>query len=394
MPNKHIVTIGIKGFPYGTAPIKKAFFMAKSLVECDNSFLVISNSFVRKNKGNENLTRSGCIDGISYYCTVPRVFSPKKMVKKIYYKIYGKFNEFVTLIRLRLNHKLDVAIIYSHDFFYTFFYSLFLRLLGSKTYVIYFELYSKFEESKSLAGRINDYLFDNYIFFSCNGMITISKFLADHIALKAPGKKYIVVPPIVNFKDYNLCSYKNSNKPYFLFCGSLAYLEVMHFILESYNLIKDKSAVDLIIVASGKEKYKGNLFRKIDSMQLNNRVSVLSNLSDEELRYKYMNAYALLIPLRSNIQDKARFPQKIAEYCAARRPIITTNYGEVVYYFDHNSALIANSYETNLYGEKLLFAIQNKDKMNSIAEKSYELGRKYFDYKVYGSKLYDFMIEN
>ncbi|NJK98319.1 MAG: glycosyltransferase family 4 protein [Chloroflexia bacterium] len=106
---------------------------------------------------------------------------------------------------------------------------------------------------------------------------------------------------------------------------------------------------------------------------------------------KYRNACALLIPLRDTLQDNARFPQKIAEYCAAKRPIISTRIGEVAYYFDDNSAILAERYNINDFSEKLVYVIQNPEKCEQIAINSYEIGKKYFDYKSYALPLKEFM---
>ena len=47
----------------------------------------------------------------------------------------------------------------------------------------------------------------------------------------------------------------------------------------------------------------------------------------------YKNATAHLIPLSNSIQDTARFPNKISEYLASAKPIITTDVGEIKHYF-------------------------------------------------------------
>ena len=83
-----------------------------------------------------------------------------------------------------------------------------------------------------------------------------------------------------------------------------------------------------------------------------------SNIAYQDLLSLYKRADVLLIPLRDTIQDNARFPHKIGEYTASKRPILSTNSGELKYYFkDGVSALLTEEYSENAYVEKLTAAL-------------------------------------
>ena len=113
----------------------------------------------------------------------------------------------------------------------------------------------------------------------------------------------------------------------------------------------------------------------------------------ETLLNYYLNASALLIPLRPNIQDKARFPQKISEYVISGNPIITTKYGEVINYFEDSvNALIADEYDVNLFSKKMEYIIKYPEKSLEIGLGGKEVGMKYFNYKNYSSSLYNLLV--
>ena len=100
------------------------------------------------------------------------------------------------------------------------------------------------------------------------------------------------------------------------------------------------------------------------------------------------HAKALLIPLTDSIQDKARFPQKISEYLASGNPIITTNFGEVPFYFhDQKNALVANEYDINEYAGKFDFIVENPDISMQIGRNGKLTGLKFFDYNSYGVEI-------
>ena len=111
-------------------------------------------------------------------------------------------------------------------------------------------------------------------------------------------------------------------------------------------------------------------------------------MPDKSLAELYVNAVGMLIPLRPTIQDEARFPHKIGEYCASGNPIITTNYGEIKSYFvDGKSALIAEHYDVQEFADKMLYVISNPEKANEIGENGKRVGLINFNYEDCGKKI-------
>ena len=116
-------------------------------------------------------------------------------------------------------------------------------------------------------------------------------------------------------------------------------------------------------------------------------VKCFSSLTYEDLIQKYMHASALLIPLTDSVQDKARFPQKISEYLASGNPIITTNYGEVPFYFKNEvNALVASSYDTSEFARKMDFVAKEPDRAVQIGRDGLSTGLRFFDYNSYAGE--------
>lgn len=385
-----IITIGLQGFPYGMATTQKLMMMGKSVMECGYDFTVISNTFIKKEKINEKLTKRGKIEGVTFFTTSPYVFSPRSLVEKLYGKVAGLINEFFYVIRMRRRNELKAIFIYSMSFWYAIFWSFFSKIIKVPVYLVYFELRSTCSNRKGVFNNFNDNAFDKYAIKYVDGIITISDNLISHIQRNAPKVKYIKVPPLVDFDIFKV-ERSQSPKDYFLFCGSLAYVEVVEFIIESYKRIKVPHNTQLYLVVNGPAAILEKIKTKLSEEQLDARVKVFNGLSYTELVKLYVNAKALLIPLRDSPQDISRFPQKVAEYCAASRPIISTNLGEMRNYFDASSAVLVEKYDVDEFAGKMQFVIENGERCEAIALNGYATGKKHFDYRSYARVFNDFL---
>ena len=123
-------------------------------------------------------------------------------------------------------------------------------------------------------------------------------------------------------------------------------------------------------------------------------IKIVSFLPYNELIAYYKSSAALLIPLRNSIQDIARFPHKIAEYCAAGSPIITTKYGEPAKFLKHNkTALISENYTPLSFSKQMIYVIENPEIVRVIGNNSLNEGKNMFDYKSKINSLSNFLKE-
>lgn len=387
--NKSIVTIGLSGFPFGMAASQKLFLMGKAIAINGSDFTVISNTFIKETDLNKKLEKKGTIDSVKYLTTSPFIFSPQGVLKKIWGKFIGILLEFLLIIKLKRQKKLDVLIIYSMSFLYTAFYGLLAKLLNISSYFVYFELRSSCTNRKGFGVKLNDKLLDKQIFRFVSGVITISENLVQQVKKYSPNKKYIVVPPLVDFDQFKIK--RAIEDAYFLYCGTLAYIEVIEFIIDSYTLLKS-SEYKMFMVLNGSSKELEKITKKINDLGLQKQIRILSNLEYDDLINYYTNAKALLIPLRNTPQDVSRFPQKVAEYCAAKNPIISNKIGEMVNYFNDSSIVFCKGYDKAEFAEKLKYVIDNKEECERIALNAYKIGEENFDYKSFSKPLYSFLI--
>ncbi|WP_066633213.1 glycosyltransferase [Labilibacter marinus] len=392
MQQKKIISIGLNGFPKGTAPVQKLKMMGKAIIEEGVEFCVIRNSFVKKTKLTENLNERGNVEGIDYILMAPHVFTPNSFVTKVYSRVAGKVNEFFYILSLYRNKNISGAIVYCNKFIYSLFWGLMFKLLKIPSYLVYFELRSSVDTRKKWYLKLNDKMYDRFMFYFHDGFFVISQLLTQHINKYTPNKPKIYLPPIVDFALYD-SEPRLNGESYFLYCGSLSYFDVIRFIVDSYEE-SQVNTINLKLVVNGSTTLLKKLHQLIEEKSLKEKVEILSGVSNKELVGLYVNSNALLIPLRDTAQDIARFPHKVAEYCAANSPIVSTKYGEIARLFDDTSALLAEKFDVKMFAEKLRYVEENPDQSRCIGNNSYKLGKDKFDYRKYSKPILESMLSD
>lgn len=390
---KHIVYLGCSGFPYGLAEIQRMILISKSQVMVGNSVTVFCRRGMHKTTNFPEMKASGNFEGIDYIYTSGTPFRNENFFIRNFLKAKGVINKFLILRKLKKENKLDFAIISTHSFYSFCYYFILSKLLGFKTVLNYVEYYSSVKKKWcKFSKRLNDKLFDIYSPKLADIVFPISEFLVEDLKINTPGKKYLKVPVLTDFDRYGGIKIQEGQK-YFLFCGDAGYFEVIKFIIDSFEKLENTTAF-LYLVINGHDLDKQLVRNYIEANSCKNRIRVFSKLTNKELSNYYKNAIALLIPLRPTFQDTARFPHKIGEYLASGNPVISTNYGEVKYYFkDMENMLIADTYDINLFAKKMQYVLINTEEAQKVGCNGRKMALNNFDYKLYGQKIDNFLNE-
>jgi len=390
---EHIVFLGENGFPKGLAAIQRMTLMAKALLNEGWKVTVVCRKGVWKQDKKENPNTKGNYDGIDYVYTSKSVFKPKNFSDRNIQKLKGLFGEYNHLKHLKKQGELDVAIVSNMSAFHLLRYLMYSALLNFPVALNFVEMASSMQDRKSFSLRINDYLSDKWIIKFFDAALPISDKLMNHYKVISPSKPRLKLPILCDFEKFDL--QKGSEEPYFLYCGSMAYRQVIDFIFEAYKNIPEKERAKLYMIVSGGSKKEVDLLQREVNNQFDvPQIRLFSNIPYELLVHLYVNAIALLIPLRPTVQDSARFPHKIGEYLASGNPVITTNVGEIKNYFeDGKTALIADTYDVGAFAGKMKYVLDYPEESEDIGLNGKELGLKEFDYKIHGSRLQKFLQE-
>jgi glycosyltransferase involved in cell wall biosynthesis len=388
---KHLVYVGFNGFPFGFAQVERQKLIAKALNESGIRVTIINRFGVHARKaGQQEIPGRGYYGDIKFIYASGSAYREGKFIKRNLLKIKGFLNEIRVIWSLKKHGEIDAILINSNSFFNVLFYGIMGYCCKVVSLLDYVEYWRSMSRSKSIFKKANGFLYDKYSYKCVSKVIVISDFLGEIVKTNSPGTPVIKIPAIVDYEKIDKIGPNKNFKKYLIYCGGAGYAEVIDFIIRSFESLN--SDFDLVIVAHGDAGQLAFLKKIIDGSTRKEQILLKTDLPYEELITIYKSSAGLLIPLRESLQDMARFPHKVGEYCASGRPIISTNIGEMKNYFtDMENAFLAENYDYKKYAEKMKTVIENDLLANEIGARSYQLGMQYFNYKSSGKKLYEFI---
>lgn len=334
-------------------------------------------------KGAQTTVQTGERYGSEYY-----VFAKKGKLS-----VFSNLRNIYRLLKAKRIKGAKNILITEHSYYPLFMvYVLFGKMLGYKMVVTLTEWHLYFERV-SFVKRMDFFLFDYTFGYFTRGIFPISHILEEKV--KRFRKPIFKIPILADFEMLKPIEYvsKPGEGGYFMYCGQLGYYSVIEFMVESFVIFHQHNPVHkLKLVVSGPEPLRKQLEALIASHKLQDFIIIEQHLPFQKLMEGYQHALALLIPLRSDPQDKARFSHKIGEYLSSGRPIITSNIGEVAHYFTHGkNALLAPEYTREAYAAMMMEAAGNIEKANSIGAGGRQLGETTFNYITYGPAVSAFL---
>lgn len=267
-----------------------------------------------------------------------------------------------------------------------FVYWLMAILLGYKRSALFHEWHGSLGKSKlkRLEGYIRDFTFGYFL----NTIFPISHFL-DCKSVHFHRKK-MILPIMAAFdREPEYCA----NRTHFAYCCGGPYLMRNPLVLDAFTKVHDEfPEIKLVLIISGNKKQLDDVYSLIDTYDLKDSIIVKNQIPQSELYHIYDSAIGLLIPMDpANLQDKARFSQKIAEYIATKRPIITSEAGEIPYYFENNESAVIVPFSVDGYYQGMKTLISDSEFANNVGNSGYVVGLNNFDYKVVAGKMIEYM---
>ncbi|MEL7532313.1 MAG: glycosyltransferase [Bacteroidota bacterium] len=389
----HIVHLGTNGFPHGMAAIERIRLLSLALLDSGASVRVVSHKGVMKPEQEGDFPPHGQFQGIDYDFVNDSIVRPNSFWERNRAKISGRIKEWQFLRSLRRKKQLDSVIVSSMDLFSLIYYRIICSLLSVPMIYQLVELNSAMANRQGKWKRLSDGLLERYALGLPDAIWPISQILTQLCQSRFAQTPLLPIPVVCDYSAFDSVRGLD-HEPYFLYCGSSSYAEVIYFLIDAFASIQpiERAGYKLYLIVGGARDAKLKIQHYIEDQGLEDEVIMFSGLPYEDLIRHYKGAEALLIPLRPRKQDQARFPHKIGEYLASGKPIITTNIGEIPHYFtNEHDALVADSYEIEAFAEKMRFVLNYPTQARLIGQNGKQLGRKNFDCYQYGVKMTDFI---
>ena len=388
----HIIYLGEAGFPIGFGAIQRMTLVGKSLLNDNCSVTVLCRKGVLRKSNSAGVDVKGSFEGIDYIYTSGDIYRPEGFFRRNFAKLKGMVNEFKYLFRLKKANNITAAIISNHSALHVLRYKIYSLLIGFPIVLNFVEMASAMKGRDGFLVKLNDRIFDNYIVKIVDGALPISEKLMSYYNSLSPTKPSLKLPILCDFEKFKQTP-QSETDIIFLYCGAASYFELVEFVLDAFDQIKnpDKNVV-LELILGGEESELKKVKHRIEKAKNKNHIKITTNVAHAEIPRHYCNASALLIPLRPTPQDAARFPHKIGEYLASGRPMITTAFGEINHYdfIDEETALVADDYNIKSYAEKMKYILEHPQKSKEIGVKGRDMGLDNFDYSKYSVRLTNF----
>jgi glycosyltransferase involved in cell wall biosynthesis len=212
----------------------------------------------------------------------------------------------------------------------------------------------------------------------------VSPFLSD-LAKKFTFKKNIFIVPngfdLKTFKNVEPIQNSNSNEHLLLYIGALRKNIDVDFVIKTMPLITKKiQNVKLIIVGDGPRKNELVLLAK--KIGVEDKIIFKGFQSNILIPRFLTSADILLLPLRENPFNEARFSNKIPEYMASGKPIVTNSVGVVKEIIKNRiNGMVVKPDNLELYAQAIIELIENDRLAKKIGKNAREYAMKHLTWK-------------
>lgn len=266
-------------------------------------------------------------------------------------------------------------------------YQLIARTLGYKIAVISHEWLPTLNHPTILHRALRK-IYSKLFGYGVDAILPISDYIIEKVSHF--DKPILKTPVLGEFPPIDSIGNHSSG---FVYCGSIDYERAFMTLVDAYEIYvsKNKDPYPLTLVLSGRQDRIAETRSKI-SKQNHGKINIVSGISYTELYNLYKAAVALLLPLDpENIQDRARFSQKIAEYVATGTPMITNPVGEICNYFSDRKSAIINQFSPEGFAESMEWIATHTDEGIRIGREGWNIGNREFNYLTFGERLHSFL---
>lgn len=266
------------------------------------------------------------------------------------------------------------------------------KLTGYKTIFLFHEWRSALEVP-TMFHKIDAWIKDRVIIRFFDAYLPISHYLLDKCNEVAKKKKKLILPILA---DYSTEPEKYPIKERFSYCCSVWYIMRHPMLLDAMDkLVEKHNSAELLLILSGNPKSIDNFKESCKTRKCAKNITIRTKVPFEELKEIYGSSLGLIIPMDpESIADIARFSQKIAEYVATGRPIITNKVGELPYYFKDRISAYFTEYDSEGFFRVMIEMLEDRETANTIGKQGFIVGKQHFDYKVNAKELTEFINDN
>lgn len=355
----------------------KMEYMARGLNELGCSTLAINNW---ASSTNGNMDETGISkEGVEYI-----TFNREDKIN-----IIENYRKTCRILKERKSYnKTNIAILSTSRSHYMLLDIIAARKCGYKTLFLFHEWRGALK-MHSVFHKIDAWIKDHIIIRLFDAYLPISHYLLEKCSNVSKKKKKLIVPVLA---DFSQIPQESNIKERFTYCCGIWFIMRHPMLLNAMDMLVEKHRnSEMVLILSGNEKDIDLFKENIKTRKCANNISIRTRVPFNELNDIYSSSLGLIIPLEpGSIADTARFSQKIAEYIASGRPIITSAVGEIPYYFKDKESAYITEYSAEGFYKVMDEIISEQDKATQIGNNGFEVGKTHFDYRKCSIDLIEF----
>jgi glycosyltransferase involved in cell wall biosynthesis len=233
--------------------------------------------------------------------------------------------------------------------------------------------------------------------YLCNATIAISEYienkLNDLCRKRQIQHEVIRIPALVNVGAWiellESSSLSGAARPYFLWTGDVdGYINDVKFMVLCLSRV-DFNSCRLVIVGKCKETTGAMLQKYAASLGIApGRIMLQGHVSDARMASMVTQAHALLLPMWDDQRSRARFPNKLGEFLASGRPVITCGVGEISSLLkDKVNAYICTAGDIIGFARNMAEVLRDTEKASSIGKAGRQCASERLNYSSYSDIL-------
>lgn len=389
----NIYILGTFKYPYGEASSTRMTMLAKALTHGGAKVWIVTC-------GN-NLTQKGEIgsgerEGISYFLLdglIPSIGS------RIFDAIL-RYTRCRYLLRdwldTRAPARPDMVIIYGSSGWLA---STFLGWGKNRSVPIVFDIVEWYAPFQCLGGRLGPFYYDSEWFIrhvskKASGLLVISRYLENYY--QNTGLPLLRLPGLVDVEATPLQSMAvETNRPFIvLYSGTPGGgKDLLRPLLDAAKILWDRKE-NVQFVFTGLNLRKSMYAQGYTPSDLDCLGNVLIHgwLEEDDLINVRRSADAMVVFRAPDRSSLANFPQKLAEYMAASRPVLVNNIGDLPYYVEDGvEGLVFDNLSGENIAKGILYLIGLPDRGRSLGLAARKMAIDSFDFQTVSQPLMGFL---
>jgi glycosyltransferase involved in cell wall biosynthesis len=380
------------GFPI-SATGARIIMVGRALQESNIKFQVLHCG---PTPSSINSQASGCYDGISFRYTTPLKRPENWILRRLMYA-WGLIGLTSGLVRLWPKRRSSVVYLYVMDGLLNCCVGLLCQLLGLAVIQELCEWVPAHEEP---ASRFDVWLYRKRIFKVATGVLVISTAIEERVRTKYlssyPDVTIHRTPVLVHarrFAQALASSNREESTPTFVYCGT--FLKDVFFVIDAFALVRRGGLTcKLMIIGECGARMRGELLEYSKGQGLSPDDIILAGFVDERtLDESYKASAGLLMPLWDDEKSITRLPNKMGEYLASGRPVITCEVGDLRDCLKDNvNAYVGEPGDKRAFADSMIAVLEDPDRATRIGALGQKTCFEYFDYRAHSRALTRFVI--